>query len=72
MQPAFAATARVAAWALATVPATVIAVFIGLLWLIGLFSGDKGRKYVMGLTTPAMGMLRAFYCSAPTPPTLPG
>jgi hypothetical protein len=60
--------ARVAA----VLPAVLIVVFIGLLWLIGLFFGDKRGKYVTGITEWAVEAMRVFFGDGPRPPALPG
>jgi hypothetical protein len=38
----------------AVVPVTLLTVFAGLLWLLGLVAGEKGREYVTEISNQAM------------------
>jgi hypothetical protein len=43
----------------AVVPATLLVVFVGVLWLLGLFSGKGGRQYVAKISGQAMSAASA-------------
>jgi fumarate reductase subunit D len=43
----------------AAVPAAILVLFIGLLWLLGLLCGKERRKYITTLSRQAMGALAA-------------
>jgi hypothetical protein len=43
----------------AIVPATLIVLFVGLLWLIGLFCGNERRTYVVKVTDQATATIRS-------------
>jgi hypothetical protein len=44
----------------AVVPVIMLVLFLGLLWLIGLFCGKERRAYVMKLSSQAMTAIGSF------------
>jgi hypothetical protein len=63
---------RAAARLAAVVPVALIVVFIGLLWIVGLFCGDKRRRYVTRISERALEAVQAFFGDGPGPPALRG
>ena len=70
--PVFPGGGRAAARLAAAVPAVLIVLFVGLLWLAGLFCGDKRRKYVTDVSKWALEALKGFFSDGPGPPALRG
>jgi hypothetical protein len=50
--------------ATAIVPATLLVLFAGLLWLIGLFCGKERRTYVMKISSQATATIRSVLSGA--------
>lgn len=57
--------------AAAVVPATLIVLFIGLLWLIGLACGEQRRAYVIVISAQAMGKAHDLLGTVPEARLLP-
>jgi hypothetical protein len=58
--------------AIAVIPATLLILFIGLLWLLGLFCGNERRSYVIAVSQQAMDAVGILLRGSPgTPPPTP-
>jgi hypothetical protein len=56
--------------AAAVVPVTLIVLFTGLLWLLGLMCGRERRRYVTDLSQQAMDAIGVLLHGSPAPPQL--
>jgi hypothetical protein len=49
----------------AAVPITLLCLFVGLLWLVGLACGKDRRQYVTKISEQAMRAINAIWCDSP-------
>ncbi len=64
MPPGVLPGIRVAVLAVLAVPASVLALAIGLLWLLGLLCGQRRRDYITGITQQAMSAIVGIFHGA--------
>jgi len=64
MPPPIPAGIRGAVLAVLAVPATLIALAVGLLWLLGLLCGKNRREYITGITQQAMNAIVGIFHGA--------
>jgi hypothetical protein len=64
MSPEIPAGIRGAVLAVLAVPATLIALAVGLLWLLGLLCGKNRREYITGITQQAMSAIVGIFHGA--------
>ena len=55
----------------AVIPAILLVLFTGLLWLLGLMWGRERQRYVTDLSHQAMAALAALLSGSPAPPPIP-
>jgi putative Mn2+ efflux pump MntP len=55
----------------AVIPAVLLVLFTGLLWLLGLICGRERRRYVTGLSRQAMGAIGVLLHGPPALPPQP-
>jgi hypothetical protein len=57
--------------AAAVIPVTLLVVFLGLLWLLGLACGKDRRTYVLTLSKQVMGVIGTLMHGRPAPDSRP-
>jgi hypothetical protein len=55
----------------AVIPAVLLVLFVGLLWLLGLMCGRERRRYVTDVSQQAMTVIGALLPGSPALPLLP-
>jgi hypothetical protein len=72
MVPAIPGGGRAVARLAAAVPVVLIVLFVGLLWVIGLFCSEKRRKYVTRISAQGLQTVQGFFGDGTEPPALRG